>query len=235
MEQFSFNAIPDCKCVYKISNTSNEKVYIGSTTNLNARIIQHRYDSKNRPNNCPKLYNAINTIGSDKFIITIIEKFNIISVIELHNKESYYIDKYNSIENGYNERKDINGHNIITETTSQKMSKSSKNVWARGGHKNHAEKLSKFNYNIYDLNNNIIESNVLSKQLKDKYGINSSNIFVMCRNKCFELYSDYDETKTIKIKIKGYILERIYHGGTTRGNYKGVPLDKMTFSFDNNK
>lgn len=234
MKQFSFNAIPNCICVYKIFNTINEKVYIGSTTNLNSRIVQHRYDSINRPNNCPKLYNAINNIGSNNFYIEILEEFISINANDLHNKESEYITKFNSIENGYNERLDIDSKCITSKITKSKMSVKGKETWAKGVHKDHARKLSKFQYNIYNIDNILIDKNIMSKEITNKYGIASSNIFQGIKKECIDKYGYYDETITIKLFIKHYFVERIYIGGTKRGNYKSsIPIENMTFSFHN--
>lgn len=236
MKKFSFNAIPNCICVYKIANTINEKVYIGSTTNLNSRIIQHRYDSINRINNCPKLYNAINAIGSDNFYIEIIEEFISVDIDILHNKESKYIIKFNSIDNGYNERLDINSKYITSNNTKEKMSIRGKQVWANGIHKNHARKLSKFQYNIYDINNNLLDKDITAKEITNKYNIPSSNIFQGIQKECIRKYGYYNETITFKLYIKHYFVERIYIGGTKRGNYKSnVSIKNMTFSFYNNK
>lgn len=232
MEKFAFNSIPDCICIYKISNTENEKVYIGSTTNLNSRIVQHRYDSINRSNNCPKLYNAIKELGSDKFIVEIIEKFDTIDIADLHNKEVEYMKKFNSIENGYNERQDINGKYITSITTSEKMSISGKQVWANGAHKDHAKKLSKFQYKVYDFYNNLLEEDITIGDITKKYEIASSNIFIKMKKDCIAKYGKYDETITIKTKHKNFYIERIYIGGTKRGNYKEKDkTPKLTFIF----
>lgn len=234
MEKFSFNAIPNCICVYKISNTINDKVYIGSTTNLNSRIVQHRYDSINRPNNCPKFYNAINTIGSEHFYVEILETYTAINMEDLHDKESFYINKFNSIEFGYNERLDINNKCIMSIDTKTKMSISSKNTWAKGAHKNHARKLSKFRYNIYDINNKLIDEDITTKEIADKYNIPSSNILQTIKKNIIKQYGYYDETITYKLYIKHYFVERIYIG---KGNgVKNDIIDESNITFDfNNK
>lgn len=239
MKTFSFNSIPNCICIYKIYNTINEKVYIGSTTNLNSRIIQHRYDLKNRTNNCPKLYKDIELLGSNNFKIDILEEFDNISITELHNIESQYIIKYNSIENGYNERLDIDGKFIENKSISDKMSESGKNCWKNGVHKDHAKKLSKFKYNVYDKYNKLLEENILIKDITKKYEIASSNIFTMIKRMSYKLYDTYDETKTFKIYIKNFYVERIYIGGTKRGEYKSKfmkdphkYIKEITFSFN---
>lgn len=234
MNRFSFNSIPDCICVYKIGNTINDKVYIGSTTSLSKRIIQHRYNYINNKNYCPKLYNAIDIIGSNNFYIEILEKFNNINIIELHNRESYYMNQFDSINNGYNERQDINGKCITTKNTSDKMSKSGKEVWAKGLHKNHDRKLSKFRYDIYDpKTKQLIDENITTKTITNKYNIASSNIFITARLYIIKKIGWYDETETIEFILKNCLIKRSYIGGTTRdkNKKKDVDINKLTFRF----
>lgn len=230
MKQFTFNSIPNCICVYRIFNTIDLKSYIGSTTSLNKRIVQHRYNYQNRKNNCPKLYNAISSLGSENFIVEILEEFSKISIIELHNKELEYITKYNSIENGYNERIDINGQNIVNNNIRVKMSNSGKNFWKNGGHKNHIELLSKFTYTLQDCDLNILEKNVNIKILEDNYGLHSSNIFIAIKKKCIKEYEYYDEKKTITIKTKNYYVTREFLKNTTRDK---TSMDKAIKTIDN--
>lgn len=81
--------------LYKIVNTVNDKVYIGITTNPEARFKQH-FEKRS---NCTKLKRAIEKYGSDKFsmeILCIGEESYIIGL------EVKAIIAYDSIENGYN-------------------------------------------------------------------------------------------------------------------------------------
>jgi group I intron endonuclease len=87
-----------CK-VYIITNDVNSKVYIGQTTNsIHERFKQHCNTKYT------KLGKAISEIGKEHFHISIL-KDNIENLDVLVSIEQYYIDKYNSIENGYNSSK----------------------------------------------------------------------------------------------------------------------------------
>jgi group I intron endonuclease len=234
MSRFSFNSIPDCICIYKIGNTINDKVYIGSTTSLSKRIVQHRYNYINNKNYCPKLYNAIDIIGSDNFYVEIIEVFVNINMIELHNKECYYMNQFDSINNGYNERQDVNGKCITSTNTSKKMSNSGKEVWAKGRHKNHDRKLSKFRYDIYDAKSKeLIDKDITTKTITDKYNIASSNIFMTAKQHIIKKVGWYDETETIEFVLKNCLIKRSYIGGTTRdkNKKKDIDINKLTFRF----
>lgn len=85
--------------IYKITNDVNEKVYIGQTTkSLDQRITNHRNSMISGVDT--HLYRAMRKYGWDKF------HFEVIATTEdqdsLNDMEAYFIQKYNSISNGYN-------------------------------------------------------------------------------------------------------------------------------------
>lgn len=88
-------------CVYKIVNTANNKVYIGSTKDFNTRKRNHLSQLKNNKHGNWKLQNAWNKYGEDNFKFKIIEKCELDERIE---REQHYMDMYKSYndENGYN-------------------------------------------------------------------------------------------------------------------------------------
>lgn len=103
--------------IYKITNTINNKIYIGKTKrDIKLRLQEHIRDSNNPDKNIP-LHQAIKKYGKENFIIEIIED-NIIDD-ELDNKEKYYIQLFHSLshENGYNVTQGGDGgktHPILT-------------------------------------------------------------------------------------------------------------------------
>lgn len=82
--------------IYKITNQITKKVYIGQTTkeNLEERLSQHSSSS-----DCPKLHNAIKLYGKESFKIELLDTC---SKEQANYIESFFINKYHSIENGYN-------------------------------------------------------------------------------------------------------------------------------------
>ena len=83
--------------IYKITNTVNDKVYIGATTRkLKVRWAAHKKDS--RYGTCP-IYKAIQKLGIENFNITEIEK---VENTDLYEREHYWIKYYDSYNNGYN-------------------------------------------------------------------------------------------------------------------------------------
>lgn len=87
--------------IYKITNTVNQKMYIGlTTTSIETRWKYHKKSAKK-----PKapLYYAMRKYGIDKFTIEIIEECILLNV---QNREKYWIKYYDTFlnkEKGYNQ------------------------------------------------------------------------------------------------------------------------------------
>jgi len=77
--------------IYEIKNLINNKIYIGSSSNINKRKIAHF--SYLRRNNHPNkhLQNSCNKYGIENFDFNILEICRMDNVIE---KEQFYIDNY---------------------------------------------------------------------------------------------------------------------------------------------
>jgi predicted GIY-YIG superfamily endonuclease len=88
--------------IYKITNKTNGKVYIGKTKrSLEARWKQHCRDAfDGRFWTKGKLQYAIQEFGADAFTVEQIDVAA--SNDETNEKEMYWIKHYNSIETGYN-------------------------------------------------------------------------------------------------------------------------------------
>jgi group I intron endonuclease len=93
--------------VYKVTNVWNNKIYIGESLNIERRWKEHIDDLKNNKHHSYKLQNDWNIYGDKAFDFKIIKEINkqyndlskkAVSIIY----EKQYIEKYNSINNGYN-------------------------------------------------------------------------------------------------------------------------------------
>lgn len=85
--------------IYKITNKINNHSYIGLSTHIEDRWEYHRNPYNWNREKSKILYKAIQKYGIDNFTFEILEECNI---EELSNKEKYYIEKYNTFNNGYN-------------------------------------------------------------------------------------------------------------------------------------
>lgn len=84
--------------IYKITNKLNGKIYIGQSNDINRRWSYY----KNPPNPLgyrSLIINAIQKYGIGNFNFEVIEEC---SVMELNSKEIYWIEYYDSYNNGYN-------------------------------------------------------------------------------------------------------------------------------------
>ena len=88
--------------IYKIENKENNKVYIGSSKNIENRWKQHKSLLRCGKHHSQHLQYAWNRYGEDGFIFEIIEEN--ISQEELFKREQYWMDKFQSYnpKNGYN-------------------------------------------------------------------------------------------------------------------------------------
>ena len=87
--------------IYGIKNIINNKLYIGKTLKLpKIRFKEHILESKK--SRCCKrpLYDAMNKYGIKNFKLYIIEEVKNINILD--KKEQYYINKFNTYNNGYN-------------------------------------------------------------------------------------------------------------------------------------
>ena len=85
--------------IYMIRNLVTGKVYIGSAKHIKNRIKQHdQYMRKGWCNN-----KFLEDIGKGhKFTCEIVEKYDSINLLELRNRELYYVQKYDCYHKGYN-------------------------------------------------------------------------------------------------------------------------------------
>lgn len=82
--------------IYKITNNINGMSYIGQSNNINRRWKEHRNKMKDRNS---LLYQAMREFGIENFSFEIIEEC---SLENLNDKEKFYINKFDTLNNGYN-------------------------------------------------------------------------------------------------------------------------------------
>lgn len=86
--------------IYAIHNIINNKYYIGQAGNIHNRWIQHKSRLKCQNHENKHLQASYNKYGKDAFQYFVIEECD---VEFLDDKEMFYIQKYNSYKNGYNQ------------------------------------------------------------------------------------------------------------------------------------
>ena len=80
-----------------IINFIDDETYVGSTTKtIKERMSGHRNSMSKASKRNTKLYRHMRALGFDNFCTIEIEAVEVSSVAELHRKEGYYIQRYNS-------------------------------------------------------------------------------------------------------------------------------------------
>tara|TARA_R100001086_G_scaffold236386_2_gene159816 strand:- start:708 stop:1394 length:687 start_codon:yes stop_codon:yes gene_type:complete len=143
--------------VYKITNSINNKCYIGISKNTFRKRYNHRDDWWNAPSVNKILKQSIEKHGYENFKVEILENCE---KTELEEKEKYYINKFNSfIPNGYNLTTGGSYSYEVSIESKLKNSETNKNrykngavVWNKGKKltKVHKEKNSKTKKKLYN-------------------------------------------------------------------------------------
>ena len=140
--------------IYKITNKINGKVYIGQTI----RPVQYRFhrhiNDAMRNIIDTHFARAIRKYGPDQWLLEVID--NAETQEELNQKEQYWIQYYNSIENGYNETDAINkcGGNTYRSKTKEEMEVIKEKIrQTKMGNKNPmAKKIKRINIQTDEIN-----------------------------------------------------------------------------------
>ena len=101
--------------IYKITNQVNGKIYVGQSVDISSRWSSHKSEFK-RQKYDTKLYRAMNKYGLKNFILEIIEEC---PQDKLDEREVYWINYYNSYQDGYNETLGGQGLGYYTYNTQE--------------------------------------------------------------------------------------------------------------------
>ena len=177
--------------IYKITNTINNKIYIGQTT----KTIQERFDAhikKAKAHVNRYLYDAMNHYGYDKFIVEEIEECE---NNDLDNREKYWIKNYNSSNKqfGYNMTIGGDGGDTWTnnphkdETIEKSIQTKTKNgTLHNGGCYGVSPNKGKYRIEIPkdELYYYIINTNISAKEICKKYNCSYATL----RDRCIKYF-----------------------------------------------
>ncbi len=106
--------------IYIIKNKINDKVYVGQSVDIMVRWYAHKQAAKSfTRDGRTKIHTAMRELGIDNFYLEILE---LCDYSKLSEREIYWIDYYDSYNNGYNMTKggeanigETNGRALLTE------------------------------------------------------------------------------------------------------------------------
>ena len=78
--------------IYKITNTTNSKIYIGQTVQVNPKMRWYAHLADARRGKKSYLYDSIRKYGKESFVWEIIDRA--VSIEELNSKEEYWLNYY---------------------------------------------------------------------------------------------------------------------------------------------
>ncbi len=155
--------------LYSITNTVNNKRYIGITHNLKNRFYEHQYKLRNGKHHSKKLQRAWDKYGESSFSFSVLDTIEG-DFLEASQVEVKTIEKYNSYYNGYNASFGGDGTNFakITDETKAKLSEAMKGNHFGLGKKRTAEtraKMSKSMKNCVDMDDRRKRASEVFKKL----------------------------------------------------------------------
>ena len=185
--------------IYIHRNKINGKVYIGQTK----QPLKSRWNNGYGYKQCTKFWNAIQKYGWDNFEHKLIE--DNLTLDEANRKEQYYIQKYNSIDNGYN--------------------------ISIGGGSNYG---SGKNIYQYDLNGNYIKEWFSISDIAEAFDVNDASSIYNCIsnkiNSCFGFQWSYVKKEKIPpVKSKSEIISELKRKPVYQYDRNGIFVKKYDY------
>lgn len=151
--------------IYKITNSINYKIYIGKTINLQKRIAKYKRSLKKESSQ--NIIKSMKKYGFENFMFEIIYECE--SLDELNDKEKYFINSFNSMneEVGYNMTSGGDGGDTLSKHINKEMIFKKRNEKYRGNNVfQYRHDLDEHVKEMIELNSSGWSVNDLSKKYK---------------------------------------------------------------------
>lgn len=199
--------------IYKITNTINNKSYIGSSVNLYQRGCTYKHLIKRKKLHNKHLQSAVEKYGCDNFTFELLHKCEqSISISDLHKLEQTYI---NQINPEYNKRTIVDTNQLLSHSqqTKDKISKSLKESFKNGSKIINRIQEHNIKVSLFDLSGNHIQDFPGLAHCADFVGVKYQSIK-------FAITSE-------RRRVKNYIVLRIEESNLIK-NFLNKP--KLTYS-----
>jgi group I intron endonuclease len=199
--------------IYKITNTINNKSYVGSSVNVYQRGCTYKHLIKRKKLHNKHLQSAVEKYGYDNFTFELLDKCEKgTSVSDLHQLEQFYINKINP---EYNKRTVVDTNHLLSHSqqTKDKISKSLKKSFNNGSKVINRIQEHNIKVSLFDLSGNHIQ---------DFPGLAHCADFVKCRSVSIG-YAINSERR----RVKNYIVLRTEESNLVK-NFLNKP--RLTYS-----
>lgn len=200
----------DVSAVYKITNTYNNKVYVGSSIHVYSRFKEHIRDLNNNEHHCKSLQDDYNLLHKDVFEFDILECES--DREKLFKLEQEYINKYKNCYNTYSAVSmiEFDGKKYELREFCNKYELDYTTVHDRYYNNCSVEDLFKSKEQYMIDNDKLItitidDKNYTLKQAEKKFGIASSTI----KQRYYQGKTEYDLVKPIENKLDSSDLSKI--------------------------
>lgn len=102
--------------IYKITSKTSKKSYIGQTINYHTRIKKHKMETSNTNTHFGR---AIRKYGWKDFIVEVVEDNLPLEILD--EREKYWINYFDTVNNGYNSTYGAKGGNTYCKKSKQEM------------------------------------------------------------------------------------------------------------------
>lgn len=126
----------DIYSIYTLTNIITGKKYVGYTGNIHTRLKRHKSSVNSGVKT--KLYDAIRSYGWNNFTFEVVYRSND-KMHTLKIMENYYINKFNSYNNGYNMT--LGGEGALGKESWCKGKNPKQLLWTEERKKSHSQKL----------------------------------------------------------------------------------------------
>lgn len=192
--------------IYKITNLSNNKVYIGQSTKLKDRKYRHFSELRCGRHHNPHLQSSFNKFGESNFSFEIIEEH---PVIELDDRERFWISFYDSTNRDYGFNMDSGGvkRRVITRESVESA------IWKKIG-------IPAWNKGLKMSDEQTVNMKGVKRSAEFKKKMRELKIGVKLSE---------EHRKKIKLSMKGRVLsdEHKENLGFSKRKYTDVDLKKM--------